>query len=89
MIDVYPRYRELAGEAGSAPPAPADRAPGGARFSVDDIRDLQVWQKLAWIDPSTWTATPRIRGWLPRTGSSPRTTSGGCCEVELEAAESR
>lgn len=49
MIDPYPRYRELLmlrdeghGE---------DLAAQAARFSVDDIRDLQVWHKLVWIDP--------------------------------------
>ncbi len=40
MIQPYPRYAELA----------AMRA-RGAPFAAGDLRDLQVWQKLAWVDP--------------------------------------
>ena len=38
MIEVHPRYAELL----------ARRA---APYTFDDLRDLQVWHKLAWIDP--------------------------------------
>ncbi len=51
MIDIYPRYRELLERRGS-----------GAGFGVDDLRDLQVWHKLAWIDPFYLDADPRVRG---------------------------
>jgi alpha-amylase/alpha-mannosidase (GH57 family) len=49
MIDPYPRYSELlekrdANEAGLSPRAQA------SQFSTKDIRDLQVWHKLAWLD---------------------------------------
>src|SRR5439155_12821241 len=43
MIDVYPRYAELLMLRG-------DRAGDGQaarRFRLDDLRDLQVWHKLA------------------------------------------
>ena len=64
MIEVYPRYAEL-----------LERRAAAARFTTDDLRDLQVWQKLAWIDP----VLPRGRragagGWWPRAATSPRRT---------------
>src|SRR4051812_20289410 len=40
MIDAHPRYREL-----------LLQRDGGGEFSVTDLRDLQIWHKLAWIDP--------------------------------------
>jgi alpha-amylase/alpha-mannosidase (GH57 family) len=49
MIDPYPRYRELLARRGAA--APADGHAAAKRFGIDDLRDLQVWQKLAWLDP--------------------------------------
>src|SRR4051812_15319547 len=53
MIEPYPRYRELFDKRGS-------RAP----FSVDDLRDLQVWHKLAWIDPLYLDGDERVRALL-------------------------
>ncbi len=47
MIDPSPRYRELLALRGSA----ADLDQAVRRFAADDLRDLQVWQKLAWMDP--------------------------------------
>ena len=50
MIRPYPRYAELHA-----------RRHHGDAFSVDDLRDLQVWHKLVWMDPD-WLATdPRLR----------------------------
>jgi alpha-amylase/alpha-mannosidase (GH57 family) len=51
MIEVYPRYQEL-----------LEKRESRSSFSVDDLRDLQVWQKLAWIDPSYLEGDDRIRG---------------------------
>ena len=48
MIDVYPRYADLFARRGSL-------------SSVEDLRDLQVWQKLAWVDPLYLDADPRVR----------------------------
>jgi alpha-amylase/alpha-mannosidase (GH57 family) len=48
MIDPYPRYAELAALA----------ARGGA-FDIGALRDLQVWQKLAWVDPDLLRLDPR------------------------------
>ncbi|HET6958106.1 MAG TPA: glycoside hydrolase family 57 protein [Vicinamibacterales bacterium] len=54
MIYVYPRYRELLEQ--------RDRG----RFSVADLRDLQVWHKLAWIDPFYLAGDARVRGLLDK-----------------------
>ena len=47
MIDPFPRYAELFAtrEAGRR------RGNAAAGFTTDDLRDLQVWHKLAWVDP--------------------------------------
>ena len=57
MIDPFPRYTELlaAREAGRRHGNPA-----GA-FTTDDLRDLQVWHKLVWIDPIYADRDPRVR----------------------------
>ena len=57
MIDPFPRYAELlaAREAGRRHGNPA-----GA-FTTDDLRDLQVWHKLVWIDPIYADRDPRVR----------------------------
>jgi alpha-amylase/alpha-mannosidase (GH57 family) len=49
MIYVHPRYRELLEQ--------RERR----RFSIADLRDLQVWHKLAWIDPSYLAGDTRVR----------------------------
>ena len=51
MIDIYPRYAELLARRGGSLPPAADRRAAAARFTRQDLRDLQVWHKLAWIDP--------------------------------------
>jgi alpha-amylase/alpha-mannosidase (GH57 family) len=59
MIEPYPRYRELLARRGAA--APSGIYTAARRFSVEDLRDLQVWQKLAWIDPLYLEGDPRVR----------------------------
>jgi alpha-amylase/alpha-mannosidase (GH57 family) len=61
MIDVYPRYAELLARRGGSLPTPADRRAAAARFSRGDLRDLQVWHKLAWVDPFYLEGDPRVR----------------------------
>ncbi|PWT83872.1 MAG: glycoside hydrolase [Blastocatellia bacterium] len=51
MIEIYPRYAELLALRGGSIPTPSDSRAIARRFSRDDLRDLQVWHKLAWIDP--------------------------------------
>jgi alpha-amylase/alpha-mannosidase (GH57 family) len=50
MIAPYPRYRELLQRREAAGAQLSARGQSW-HFSVDDLRDLQVWHKLAWIDP--------------------------------------
>ena len=50
MIEPYPRYAELL----------AKRQAGAGAFSVDELRDLQVWHKLVWIDHAYLDGDPRI-----------------------------
>ena len=60
MIDVFPRYAELlALREWDTSDAAIDAAV--RRFGIDELRDLQVWQKLAWIDPAYHEADPRVR----------------------------
>jgi alpha-amylase/alpha-mannosidase (GH57 family) len=51
MIESYPRYAEL-----------LERRAASARFTTGDLRDLQVWQKLAWMDPFYLADDIRIQG---------------------------
>jgi alpha-amylase/alpha-mannosidase (GH57 family) len=58
MIDIHPRYAELlALRAGTSP---ADIAAAARRFTPADLRDLQVWQKLAWMDPDVQLSDGRV-----------------------------
>jgi alpha-amylase/alpha-mannosidase (GH57 family) len=61
LIDPNPRYAELLALRGAWAGSPADRRAALGRFTRDDLRDLQVWQKLAWIDPLYWDRDPRVR----------------------------
>ena len=56
MIDPYPALRGAAGARATAG-RPSARNPA-AQFSTDDIRDLQVWHKLVWIDRDLRRAGP-------------------------------
>ena len=49
MIRPYPRYAELHAYR-------LERRP----FAVDDLRDLQVWHKLAWMDPDLLAGDARL-----------------------------
>jgi len=55
MIGPYPRYAELH----------AARM-AGRPFSVAELRDLQVWHKLAWIDPDWLTRDARLQALVAR-----------------------
>ena len=84
MIDVYPRYAELLARRGGMAPTPADRRAAAARFSPDDLRDLQVWQKLAWIDPLYLDHDPRVRALVARGRGFSEDDKAVLREVELE-----
>jgi alpha-amylase/alpha-mannosidase (GH57 family) len=73
MIRPYPRYAEL-----------HVRRHHADAFSVDDLRDLQVWHKLVWMDPD-WLATdPRLRRLLARGRGFAEDDKAELREVELE-----
>ena len=60
MIQPYPRYRELHKRRGWDAKSP--QLPAIAKtFSVAELRDLQVWFYLSWIDPMLREADPRLR----------------------------
>jgi alpha-amylase/alpha-mannosidase (GH57 family) len=53
MIHPFPRYDELFRKRGRSAATAVDR------FSEQDIRDLQVWHNLSWIDP-IWRENPDL-----------------------------
>jgi alpha-amylase/alpha-mannosidase (GH57 family) len=62
MIDPYPRYAELL----AIRDAGRRRGNTASVFTADDLRDLQVWHKLVWIDPMYAEQDPRVRGLLDK-----------------------
>ena len=73
MIDAYPRYGELLA-----------RRTSGASFDADDLRDLQVWHKLAWIDPLYLDGDARVRPLVARGRGFSEEDKAVLREVELE-----
>jgi alpha-amylase/alpha-mannosidase (GH57 family) len=65
MIEPHRRYAELLALRGSMRTA-GDVAEAIRRFSTDDLRDLQVWQKLAWVDPYYLERDPRVQTLLEK-----------------------
>jgi alpha-amylase/alpha-mannosidase (GH57 family) len=65
MIEIYPRYAELLARRGRMA-TPADAREAAQRFSTDDLRDLQVWQKLAWLDPFYIDRDARVRALIEK-----------------------
>jgi alpha-amylase/alpha-mannosidase (GH57 family) len=65
MIEPYRRYAELLALRGNVS-GPAGVEAAVKRFSTDDLRDLQVWQKLAWIDPFYLSGDQRVKGLIEK-----------------------
>ena len=84
MIDIYPRYAELLAKRGGSLPTAADRRAATLRFTRDDLRDLQVWHKLAWIDPFYLDGDPRVRALVAKGRSFTEDDKQTLREVELE-----
>jgi alpha-amylase/alpha-mannosidase (GH57 family) len=82
MIDPHPRYRELAERRGSDGALSA-RAQT-SRFSVDDLRDLQVLHKLVWMDPFYLEGDDRVRGLLGKGRGFTEEDKATLRGVELE-----
>jgi alpha-amylase/alpha-mannosidase (GH57 family) len=83
MIDPYPRYAELLARRGTDRSGLSARSQVG-QFSVDDLRDLQVWHKLAWIDAHYFDTDPRIRGLVEKGRGFTEDDKRVLREVELE-----
>jgi alpha-amylase/alpha-mannosidase (GH57 family) len=80
MVDAYPRYGELLRKReqyGAAPTA-------ARQFSVGEIRDLQVWHKLAWVDPSYLETDGRVRDLVQKGRHFQEDDKAILREVELE-----
>ncbi|MCX7017199.1 MAG: glycoside hydrolase family 57 protein [Candidatus Sumerlaeota bacterium] len=61
MIDPHPRYAELRRALG----APANEAAwrrAARRFAPQDLRDVQVWMNLTWVDPLLRESDPFLEG---------------------------
>jgi alpha-amylase/alpha-mannosidase (GH57 family) len=73
MIAPYPRYRDLH----------AARHTGQA-FDADALRDLQVWHKLAWMDPDLLSQDPRLIALVQKGSSYSESDKAALREIELE-----
>ena len=73
MIGPYPRYAQLH----------ASRMERRA-FSEDDLRDLQVWHKLAWMDPDLLIRDARLASLIERDRGFSEADKTLLRQVELE-----
>jgi alpha-amylase/alpha-mannosidase (GH57 family) len=83
MIDPFPRYAELLARRGSNGKGLSARAQA-AQFSTDDIRDLQVWHKLVWIDAMYFDRDERIRNLVAKGRDYSEDDKAVLRSVELE-----
>src|SRR5215469_16184655 len=63
MIYRYPRYGELFDLWHAQKGAPA---PNSGLFSVQELRDLQMWSQLAWFDEDFQEQDPDVHDWIRR-----------------------
>src|SRR5262245_58016995 len=73
MIEPRPRYAALHGSRAHA-----------AVWSDEEYRDLQVWQKLAWMDPDLLTSDQRLIDLQRRGGQFSEADKLVLREIELE-----
>ena len=83
MIAPYPRYAELLARREAAGGGLSARGQA-AQFSVDDLRDLQVWHKLAWIDPFYFDRDARVRALVAKGRGFSEEDKLALRSVELE-----
>jgi alpha-amylase/alpha-mannosidase (GH57 family) len=83
MIDPFPRYAELLSRRGSNSKGLSPRALA-AHFSTEDIRDLQVWHKLVWIDALYFERDERIRALVAKDRGYTEEDKALLRSVELE-----
>jgi alpha-amylase/alpha-mannosidase (GH57 family) len=82
MIDPYPRYRQLLDLRGAGGGLSA-RAQA-SQFSTDDLRDLQVWHKLVWVDAWYHEHDARIQALLDKGRGFTEDDKATLRAVELE-----
>ena len=73
MIGPYPRYAQLHARR-------LERQP----FGIDDLRDLQVWHKLAWMDPDLLLRDPRLAALIEKNRSFTEADKQILRSIELE-----
>ena len=73
MIEAYPRYAAL-----------WRMRAGGQAFDIAALRDLQVWQKLAWVDPELLRTDARVRRLLDKAHGFDEHDKHALRAVELE-----
>jgi alpha-amylase/alpha-mannosidase (GH57 family) len=73
MIGPYPRYAQLHGN-----------RMGRRAFSEDDLRDLQVWHKLAWMDPDLLIRDARLASLIQKDRGFTEDDKALLRRVELE-----
>ena len=83
MIDPYPRYRELLAKREVNGPGLSIRAKA-AQFSTEELRDLQVWHKLVWIDPYYFDRDERVRALVAKGSRFTEGDKATLRAVELE-----
>jgi alpha-amylase/alpha-mannosidase (GH57 family) len=87
MIDPFPRYAELLAKREAAGSGLSARAQVG-QFSTDDIRDLQVWHKLAWVDPFYFDRDERVQSLVRKQRGFSEDDKATLRAVELELLRS-
>ncbi len=73
MIGPYPRYAELHAA-----------KTAGRPFELDELLDLQVWHKLAWMDPDWLTRDVRLLALVAKGRDFTEADKATLREVELE-----
>ena len=73
MIDRYPRYAEL-----------LQKRESGGGYTDQDFLDLQVWHKLAWVDPFYLDADARVRTLIQKQRGFTESDKVELRQVELE-----
>ena len=81
MIEPYPRYLELLRKREQAA---GGHAAAARQYSEGELRDLQVWHKLAWVDPFYLESDPRVRALLHKGRNFSEDDKGILRDVELE-----
>jgi alpha-amylase/alpha-mannosidase (GH57 family) len=83
MIDPYPRYAELLEKRGRNGKGLSPRTQA-AQFSTGELRDLQVWHKLAWLDPSCLEGDARVRALVRKERGFSEDDKATLRAIELE-----